>query len=626
MNVLSVENLSKSFGSRILFRNISFGIESGQKVGLVARNGSGKTTLFRILQGLDIPDSGEVAFNKNIRTGFLDQEPQFPAGLSVYEALFTGDSPQLQAVREYELALEAFEMKAGPETQQNLETAMNRMEEAAAWDMENRIKTVLHQLDIRSLNQKVETLSGGQVKRLALATLLIDEPDLLVLDEPTNHLDIEMIEWLESWIERSTLSLLLVTHDRHFLDNVCEEILELDQGGLFRHRGNYEYFLEKKAEREFNEERELEKDKNLFRRELEWVRRQPKARGTKSKSRLDAFDRLSEKLQRGPAQSDIEMGFRMQRLGNKILELHAVSKSYGEKPLLNRFEHIFRKGERVGIVGKNGSGKSTLLNLITGKTQPDEGKVVVGETVRFGYYSQAGLPMEEEKRVIEVVQEVGDSLTMADGSVLNASQLLKRFGFPPEHQFGPVSKLSGGEKKRLYLLTVLMDNPNFLILDEPTNDLDLDTLAVLESFLTDFPGCLLVVSHDRYFLDRLCEHLFIFEGQGKIRDFNGSYSEYRFLRNEEIRQEKADVAREKTPETKIETPESTRKKLSYKEKKELEELDALLPQLESRKSELEQALNDAGGDHEKIQELSEKLGKLQEELEEKELRWLELND
>ncbi len=643
MNLLSVENLSKSFGVKTLFRDLNFGIEQGQKVALVARNGAGKSTLLKILQGKEIPDSGQVVFRKDIRVGFLEQDPTFLAGESVYDTLFNSDSPQLQAVRNYELAMEHYEKDPSDKNQEALQTAMEAVEHENAWDFETNIRQILNRLNIHDLDQAATTLSGGQKKRVALARILIENPQLVILDEPTNHLDIEMIEWLEAYFDRNDITLFLVTHDRHFLDEVCTDILELDDNQLYRYKGNYAYFLEKKAEREFNEGRELDKAKSLFKKELEWVRRQPKARGTKSKSRLQEFDALSEKVRGKKRQEELELKFKMNRLGGKVMELIKINKAYGEKTLITNFEHVFKKGERIGIVGKNGVGKSTLLNILTGKEKVDSGKVVHGDTLVVGYYSQEGLKLPEDQRVIDVVKEIGNGIPMADGTVLNAVQLLKLFQFPPDVQHGFVSKLSGGERKRLFLLTILMQNPNFLILDEPTNDLDLVTLGVLEDFLSNFPGCLLIVTHDRYFMDRLTDQLFVFEGNGHVRGFIGNYTDYRIMKDIEASSfaEKATADEEAEPfdsakslaqddkvevKTEAEVEQKDKRKLSFNEKRELEQLDKRIPELEAKREELNQALIDNASDHEKLIALGDEMTAVVEELEIAEFRWLELTE
>lgn len=632
MNLLSVDKLSKSYGDKPLFREVSFGIESGQRAALVAKNGSGKSTLLKILRGREIADSGNYAFRQDIRYGFLDQEPEFAEGSNVRQALFHDENAALTAVRNYESALEKLEADESEAAQRELAEAMEKMDELDAWDLESKIKQILQKLNIGHLDQQVSSLSGGQKKRLAMARVLIDDPQLLIMDEPTNHLDIEMIEWLEAYFDRNDISLLLVTHDRHFLDHVCTDIYELDRNGIYRYQGDYEYFVEKKAEREANDEKVTEKARQLYKKELEWVRRQPKARGTKSKSRLEAFEKITEIAKGKQKDKSISLDFKMNRLGGKILELKNIGKAFGQKKIMEGFTYTFRKGERIGIVGKNGVGKSTFLKLIMQQEKPDSGKVILGETIVPGYYSQDGMNLPEDKRVIEVVRDAGDHIPMADGSVLSAVQLLQMFLFPPKVQHGFVNKLSGGERKRLYLLTILMQNPNFLILDEPTNDLDLLTLSVLEDFLINFKGCLILVTHDRYFMDKIVDQLLVFEGDGKIEGFIGTYSEFRAIKAQEKEAEREE--NKKAQETPVQKPSNTtssnsdlnKKKLSFKEKYELEQLNEEIPVLEQKKSELTLALNEAASDHEKLLQLTEELGKISDELDEKELRWLELNE
>lgn len=625
MNLLSVENLSKTYGDKLLFSNISFGIEHGQRVAIVARNGAGKSTLLRILSGEEVADSGQVTFRNDIRVSFLEQEPAFKQGDTVYKALFHSDNDMQRAISSYEIALEKHTENPSAENQKLLEQTMQEVEAHNAWNYEAKVKQVLSSLNIHHLEQKVSSLSGGEQKRLALARVLIEEPQLLIMDEPTNHLDLDMIEWLENYFVRHDVSLLLVTHDRYFLDNVCTDILELDNGKLYHYKGNYEYFIEKKAEREFNEAKELEKAHNLYRRELEWVRKMPKARGTKSKSRVDAFNKLQESIAGKKKQDELQLNVKMSRIGGKILELKKVSKKHGEKVILKGFDYTFKKGERIGIAGKNGAGKTTFLNIITGNEQADSGKVNVGETIVFGYYSQKGINLKEDKRVIEVIKEVGDYIPMGDGSKLSASQLLQLFQFSPEMQYTYVSKLSGGEKKRLYLLTVLMKNPNFLILDEPTNDLDLITLSTLEQFLLDFPGCLMIVSHDRYFMDKLADQLFILTGDGDIKQFIGSYTDYREIEKaKEKAENKVEVKKEEN------APKSdtlnTKRKPSYKEKFEFESLDKEIDELEKKKILLTEQLSNAATNHEELLKLSAELGETTKQLDIKQMRWLELSE
>jgi ATP-binding cassette subfamily F protein uup len=628
MNLLSVDSISKSYGVRILFENVSFGIEEGQKVALVARNGAGKSTLLRIITGKDTPDSGKVTLRKDIKVGYLDQDPDFPSNVSIQEAIFSSNTPVINAIKEYELAVALSQNNHNEENALRLEKAIAQMDLLKAWDYEVKIKEVLSKLDIHHLNQNIDSLSGGQRKRVALAKLIIDEPQLIIMDEPTNHLDLDMIEWMEAYLQRSDISLLLVTHDRYFLDRVCTEIIELDNQTLYRYKGNYSYFIEKKAEREFNEAREIDKARNLMRKELEWIRKMPKARGTKSKSRISAFYDLKEKASQKTTEQDLQLNVKMSRIGGKILELKKLYKNYGDKVILKGFDYTFRKGERIGIVGKNGIGKSTFLNILAGIEQPDSGKVNVGETIVFGYYSQKGINLKDDKRVIEVVKDIGEFIPMGDGSKLSASQLLTLFQFPPEMQYTYVSKLSGGEKKRLYLMTVLMKNPNFLILDEPTNDLDLLTLNTLEDFLVNFQGCIIIVSHDRYFMDKLVDQLFIFEGDGVIKGFTGNYSDYRDMERElqkEAKEEKKETDKEQKQEVPT-TSAAPKAKLSFKEKFELEQIEKELPQLEQQKEALNQQLNSGISDHQKITEIADKLAKVSEEIDVKTMRWLELSE
>jgi len=626
MNLLSVENLSKVYGDKPLFSGISFGIEHGQRVALVARNGAGKSTLLKILSKEEVADSGLVTFRNDIRISFLEQEPVFKKGETVYKTLFNSGNEMQKAISNYEIAIEKHSENPSNANQKLLEEAMHQVETLDAWNYEAKVKQVLSSLNIHHLEQKVESLSGGEQKRLALARVLIDEPQLLIMDEPTNHLDLDMIEWLENYFVRNDVSLLVVTHDRYFLDNVCTDILEIDNQKIYHYQGNYEYFIEKKAERELNESKELEKAQNLFRRELEWVRKMPRARGTKSKSRVDAFNKLNQSLSGRKKQQELQLNVKMSRIGGKILELKNVKKKHGDKVILKGFDYTFKKGERIGVAGKNGAGKTTLLNIINGLEQADSGKVNVGETIVFGYYSQKGIELKNDKRVIEIIKDVGDYIPMGDGSKLSAAQLLQLFQFGPEMQYTYVSKLSGGEKKRLYLLTILMKNPNFLILDEPTNDLDLITLSTLEQFLLDFQGCMMIVSHDRYFMDKLADQLFILTGDGEVKIFLGSYTEFR---EEEKEREKAENKAEQKKEEKIEAkaePVVAKRKLTYKEKFEFESLDKEISELEKKKIELMEQLSGSTSDHEQLLKLSAELGETTKMLDEKQFRWLELSE
>ncbi len=627
MNLLSVENLYKAYGDKQLFSGISFGIEHGQRVALVARNGAGKSTLLRILNKQDVADKGIVTFRNDIRVSFLEQEPVFRPNDTVYKALFNSGNEMQKAISNYEIALEKHTEDPSAANQKLLEDAMFEVDAKDAWTYETKVKQILSSLNIHHLEQLVTSLSGGERKRLALARVLIEEPQLLIMDEPTNHLDLDMIEWLENYFVRNDVSLLLVTHDRYFLDNVCTDILELDNQKLYHYAGNYEYFIEKKAERELNESKELDRAKNLFRRELEWVRKMPRARGTKSKSRVDAFNKLNDSLSGKKKQDDLKLSVKMSRIGGKILELKKVSKKYGEKVILKGFDYTFKKGERIGIAGKNGMGKTTFLNIITGKEEADSGKVIFFETIVFWYYSQKGMDLKDDKRVIEVVKDVGDYIPMGDGSKLSAGQLLTLFQFNPEMQYNFVSKLSGGEKKRLYLLTVLMKNPNFLILDEPTNDLDLITLSTLEQFLLDFPGCLIIVSHDRYFMDKLADELFILAGNGEVKIFNGSYTDFRELEKEEEKQASKAAITESQKAIEKSTPtQSNKRKPSYKEKFEFETLEKDIAKLEKKKAELNEQLNGVMDNHEELMRVSKEIGETTKLLDEKQFRWLELSE
>ncbi|HRG59088.1 MAG TPA: ABC-F family ATP-binding cassette domain-containing protein [Bacteroidia bacterium] len=634
MNLLSVENLSKSYGEKQLFEDLSFGISQGEKVALVARNGTGKSTLLRILSGKDTADAGNVVFRKDLRISFLDQNPEFNEELSIIDAVLFAENEITMAIKNYEKIIELQSNEMSLAQSNELEMAIAQMDKTNAWAYEVRVKQVLAKLGLTKISQPINKLSGGQKKRVALAKVLIEEPDLLIMDEPTNHLDVDMIEWLEDYLDNKDLSLFLVTHDRYFLDNVCNKIIELDNQTLYTYQGNYSYFLEKKAEREFNASREIDKAQNLMRKELDWIRRMPKARGTKSKSRIDAFYDLKDKATEKRQNSDLELNVKMSRIGGKVIEMKKVYKSYDDLKILKGFDYTFKTGERIGIVGKNGIGKTTFLNLITGKEEPDSGKINVGETIVFGYYSQSGIDLKGDKRVIEVVKDnIAEVISLADGSKVSASQFLTLFQFPPEMQYTYVSKLSGGEKRRLFLLTVLVKNPNFLILDEPTNDLDLLTLQTLEEFLLHFKGCLVIVSHDRYFMDKLVDHLFVFEGDGIVKDFSGNYHEWRLnaIQNEiELkRKEKQALTEQKNSKEKgaIQTDGNDKvKKKSFKEKFEFENLQKEIEELEKEKIALEEKLNDGIGNHQEILTWSNRIGDLVNLINEKELRWLTLSE
>ena len=639
MNYLSVEAVSKSYGSKVLFDKISFGLNKGIRMALIAKNGAGKSTLLKIITGKEISDGGTVTFRKDITVTYLDQNPLLDGNSTVIEAIYNTDNPKLNAVRNYETALLAFEEEYNDKTSDQLELCSAQVDKLGAWDIEAKVHEILQRLKIAFLDKQISTLSGGQKKRVALAKVLIDEPHLLILDEPTNHLDVEMIEWLENYLVSRDLTLLLVTHDRYFLDSVCTEIVEIDAGKLFHYRGNFQYFVEKKAEREAMENSEIDKAKNLYKRELEWVRKMPRARGTKAKYRVDSFYEVKDKAFSKQTEEKLVLGVKMSRIGGKILEFNKIRKAFGETKIVNDFSYIFKKGEKIGVIGKNGVGKSTFLNMIMGMETPDAGHISSGETIVFGYYSQEGLKLNEDKRVIDVVKDIAEFIPLADGSKLSASGLLTKFLFPPDVQYGFVSKLSGGERRRLYLMTILIKNPNFLILDEPTNDLDIVTLSVLEDFLTNFQGCLLVVTHDRYFMDKMVDHLFVFEGNGIVRDFPGNYTEYREKKESEERiiskEAKANQQQTsaKTDQTPIATEENVnsktlvqKKKLSYKEKIEFEELEKDISKLEAEKVKITENLNTSADNHEDILIWTEQIGTIIAKLDEKSLRWIELSE
>lgn len=616
LNYLTVENISKSYGELTLFEDISFSVHKDQKIAFVAKNGTGKTSILKILSGEDEPGSGNVIFRKGIAVSFLSQDPKFDKNLTIEETIFASDNPILKVISNYEKAL------LNPDDTDSYQAAFDAMERHHAWDFETLYKQILFKLKLEDLSQKVSVLSGGQIKRLALANALINKPDLLILDEPTNHLDLEMIEWLEAFFAKENITLFMVTHDRYFLERVCNEIIELDEGQIYNYKGNYSYYLEKREARIENEAIETNKAKQLFKKELTWMRRQPKARTTKSKSRINDFADIKHRAHQRRNDHEVQLELNMERLGSKILEFHKVSKAFKDKTILDGFSYMFQKGERVGIIGKNGTGKTTFLNILTQTAQPDSGKVTKGETVKFGYYTQNGIKIKPEQKVIDVIREFGDYIPLKKGKQISAQQLLERFLFSRKKQYDFVEKLSGGERKRLYLCTVLIQNPNFLILDEPTNDLDIVTLNVLESFLLDFPGCVIVVTHDRYFMDKVIDHLFVFKGEGEIEDFPGNYTDYRIYEDSQdvIPTDKTEDKKEKNS-----WKQNDAKKLSYNEEKELNNIESKLKSLTFDKKELEEKFHNPDLTPDEINTLSEELQKLIETMDEKEERWFELS-
>lgn len=628
MHYASLENIGKSFGIRTLFQNISFHIEEGDKIALIALNGSGKSTLLNIIAGVEQPDNGTVWIHKDIKTILLKQEPNLDPMRSIWDNMLQSPHPVVQAVREYERLLHQ------PEADPNdLSHWMTRLDDLNGWSLESDVKEMLGKLQLHQPDQLVSYLSGGQKKRVALAQALIearlhDGKCLLILDEPTNHLDVEMIEWLEDYLSAAKVTLLLVTHDRYFLDTICQEIIEIDRQNVYTYHGNYDYFLEQKSLRQEVQQSELLKDKNIYRRELEWMRKQPKARTTKSKSRQDAFSEVEDRVHQKQDQAEVSLQMKMSRLGGKVLELKKVYKSFGSMPILKGFDYTFKRGERIGVVGKNGVGKSTFLKIALQLEEPDSGKINHGETVVFGHFGQEGLQYKQDMRAIEYVKNMAEFFPLADGSKISASQFMEKFGFPAEQQFTPLSKLSGGEKRRLHLMSVLFRNPNFLVLDEPTNDLDLQTLRTLEEFLMDFPGCLLIVSHDRYFMDRLVEHLFVFEGDGNVRDYPGNYSLYRMesAQTGKNTPEKKSSSSSASATTEVQTTQQpSSQKISYKEKREWETLEQDMARLQKEKQGLEMQLQQET-DFAVLQKASERMGTLMKELDEKEMRWLELSE
>lgn len=619
---LQVDNLTKSFGDLVLFEDISFGIAEGQRIGLIAKNGTGKTTLLNILSAKESYDSGSIVFRRDLKVAYLEQDPHYPDDITVLEACFRSGTEVTEVIAEYERV-----MASG--NHDKLDDILQRMDMLKAWDYEQRAKQILSQLKINNFDQKISQLSGGQLKRVALANVLITEPELIILDEPTNHLDLDMTEWLEEYLQRSRLSLLMVTHDRYFLDRVCSEIIEIDQKQIFQYKGNYSYFLEKREERMNSQNSEIDRANNLLRKELEWIRRQPQARGTKAKSRIDAFYDLEKKAQQQRDAGNVRLEMKGSYIGNKIFEAKHIYKAFGDLKILEDFNYVFARYEKMGIVGNNGTGKSTFIKMLMGEVTPDKGEFDIGETVNFGYYSQDGLKFNEEMKVIDVVQDIAELIDLGNGNRLTASQFLQHFLFSPEKQHNFVYKLSGGEKRRLYLCTVLIKNPNFLVLDEPTNDLDIMTLNILEEYLQSFKGCVIVVSHDRYFMDKVVDHLLAFSGNAKIKDFPGNYTQYREWKEvqELIAKEAESTAKAKDEKPKQETKKTEeKKKLSYKEKREFEELDALIPKLETEKTQLETDMSSGTLSNDELLAKSARISELIDEIDEKTLRWMELSE
>ena len=625
VSYLQIENLTKSFGDRILFENISLGIGEGDRVGLIAKNGAGKTTLLNILADKEDYDSGRITYRNGLRVGYLEQSPSYPPELSVIEACFQSDNDTVRLIAEYEQALRAND----PDRLQDL---LDRMEHAKAWDYEQRAKQILSQLKINNFDQPVKELSGGQLKRLALANVLITEPDLLILDEPTNHLDIDMTEWLEEFLRRSNITLLMVTHDRYFLDRVCNQIVEIDDRTLYSYKGNYSYYLEKREERIEIHNAEIDRARNLMRTELEWIRRQPQARGTKAKYRIDAFAELQEKARREKATGQVRLEVKSSYIGSKIFEAKGITKSFGDLKIIENFDYTFTRYEKMGIVGNNGTGKSTFIKMLIGEVKPDRGHFDIGETVKFGYYSQEGMQFNDQMKVIDAVRDIAEEISLGDGRKLSASQFLQHFLFTPETQHNYIYKLSGGERRRLYLCTVLISNPNFLVLDEPTNDLDIVTLNVLEDYLRNFKGCVIVISHDRYFMDKVVDHLLVFRGNGVIKDFPGNYTDYREWREaqeQKERNEQAEKSRQEVKKSSTEKrnlAENGKRRLSFKERKEMEQLETEIAELEEEKKTIETLLCSGSLDVAELTEKSKRLPEVNDLLDEKTLRWLELSE
>ncbi|MEE0947510.1 MAG: ABC-F family ATP-binding cassette domain-containing protein [Bacteroidales bacterium] len=627
-NYITVEQLTKSYGDKPLFNNIGFGINKGQKTALVAANGSGKSTLLKILAGKETYDEGNISFRKNIRVSYLEQQPLQNVNASIIDVLFESDVPLMQTVKRYEQALNDVQRDNSPIHQEQLNKAISEMDAHEAWNYESMVKEMLSKLNITDLQQDVASLSGGERKKVALCTVLISHSEVLLLDEPTNHLDIKMIEWLESYLSTANQTILVVSHDRYFIDKVSTDIYELDNCTINKYQGNFSYYLEKKAERQQQEIAQHAKAKNLYKKELEWIRRMPQARGTKSRSRIEAFEKLQEQVSQKVEQESLDFSVKTQRIGSKILEINNISKSYDNRKMIEDFSHIYKRGDKIGIVGSNGCGKTTLLEIITEKTKADSGKVVLGQTVQIGYYTQNTPKEKPDTKVIDIIKRSTDSIQLADGSRMSASQYLTYFGIPPRKQFTNYELLSGGEKRLLFLLSILITNPNFLILDEPTNDLDIYTQMKLENFLEQYTGCLLVVSHDRHFLDRICSQLFVFEGNGKIKEYPFTYSSY--IEQEKEKQREAQSAEKVKESSKQENQKHktapAKRKLTYKEQREKEEIERLLPQLEKEKQQIEEKLNQGGMSHEELTETTSRYRELSEQIEEKEFRWLELSD
>ncbi len=627
MNLLSAENLSVSFGDRLLFENLSFGIDKGDRIALIASNGTGKTTLLNILAGLELPDTGSVVLREGVRTGYLLQDPDFDKNLNIQETIRRANDHIVNVIRAYEDAVERQAKDFSEQIRQEVEQLTRKMEILDAWNYERRMVQILTRLQITNLTQLVGELSGGQVKRLALAAVLIDSPDILLLDEPTNHMDIEMIEWLEEFLSQPGKTIFMVSHDRYFLDNVCTGIIEMEDQTIYHHKGNYLYYLEKSRMRQEVQLTEIEKARQLYRKELEWMRTQPRARTHKSKARVDAFYDIEKKAGSGKKKKELRLDMKMQRIGSKIMELRNVCKRFDDLSILEDFSYTFKKGDRIGIVGKNGSGKTTFLNILNGEISPDEGRVIHGDTIQIGYFRQEEMKFDDSVKVIDVVKEIAEDIILSDGKRIRASQFLDFFLFPPRMQQNVVSKLSGGEKRRLHLLTVLVKNPNFLILDEPTNDLDLPTLNTLEEFLLNFGGCLILVSHDRYFLDTLTDHIFVFEGDGKISDFYDTYSAWRAIKQNALKTTATGVRQDKELSQTIQKgKQQEQRKPTWKEKREFENLESEIEQLELEKNSLEQDLEQFAADSGKVIEISERYSEVICQIDEKSIRWLELSE